>query len=91
MNEIEHKLLAAREAHENGDYDLAFMIGNELASIGDASAQYNIAGYFENGFSVKKDREIAIKFFKQSAENGFVPAIEKLRIIELNFESYMKS
>ena len=91
MNEIEHKLREAREAHKNGDYDLAFKIGNELAAIGDASAQYNIAGYFENGFSVDKNREIAIKFFRQSAANGFIPAIEKLKIIELNFDSYMKS
>ena len=52
---------------------------------------YNITGYFENDFGVEKNREIAIKLFKQSAVNGFIPAIEKLKIIELNFDLYMKS
>lgn len=91
QTELEIKLEQCAEEHRAGNYHIAYNLASELAEAGNAQAQYNLAGYFENGFYVDKNREVALKFFKQSASNGFSPAIEKIKIIELNFEAYMKN
>uniref|UniRef100_A0A2A4YTP0 Sel1 repeat family protein n=1 Tax=OCS116 cluster bacterium TaxID=2030921 RepID=A0A2A4YTP0_9PROT len=81
----------ARIQHVLANFDNAYEICKTLAAQGNGEAQYYIAGYFENGLSVEKNRETAYKFYKQSAENGFTPSIQKVKLIELNYGSYMKS
>lgn len=78
-------------AHKAGDYHIAFNIASELASVGNAQSQFNVAGYYKNGFYVEKNRETAFKFYKQASDNGFAAAKEKVITIELNFEAYFKS
>ncbi|MBL4746195.1 MAG: SEL1-like repeat protein [Flavobacteriaceae bacterium] len=90
LSEVQVKLNLCASAHKEGKYHIAYTLANELAEEGNAQSQYNLAGYFENGLYVNKNREVALKFFKQSANNGFAPAIEKVKMIELNFDSYMR-
>lgn len=88
-SDLERKLEMCASAHESGDYHIAFNIASELANNGNAQSQFNIAGYYENGFYVEKNRETAFKFYKQAADNGFTAAIEKVELIKLNFKTYM--
>ena len=53
----------------------------KAAILGDSLAFTNIAWYYENGFAVKKDKELALLLYKYAAENGEKHAIEDLERI----------
>lgn len=87
MNELDE----AERAHKGGDYDKAYAICIKLAAEGNPEARYHLGLYFEYGFSVEKDRKVSYEYFKQAAGEGNQPARDKLKMIELNFEAYMRS
>ena len=66
---------------QKADLDIKEVIENNLksAELGDASLQYDLGLRYTDGFDVKKDMTEAVKWLRKSAEQGFEPAVEKLK------------
>ena len=71
-------------AYEKGDYKTAFTIFEDLASKGDAKAQYNLGVMYRDGEGVRQDYKKAIEFFKKAANQGLVRAQNNLGLMYYN-------
>ncbi|MDY0193974.1 MAG: tetratricopeptide repeat protein [Aliarcobacter butzleri] len=60
------------------DYEQAFKIFDDLASKGDAKAQYGLGFMYETGKAVKMDKKEAIKWYKKSSKQGYKKAQKAL-------------
>ena len=72
----------AKSSYENGDYRQALKILTPLAEKGIATAQYDIAGMYENGEGVTQNYQEALKWYRLAAEQGNTKAIAHLKILE---------
>ena len=52
-----------------------------LFSRGDAAAQYNLAGMYENGLGVVKDDKAAVVWYRKAADQGHARAQNKLGVM----------
>ena len=57
----------------------AYNLMREAANANDSVAQYYMGRFYEEGFSVRKNRDQAIVWYKKAAENGSKDAKAKLR------------
>ena len=64
------------------DYKKAFDDSLSSAALGNRSAQNNVGYYYMTGKGVPKNLELAKKYFKLSADQGFEHAKEKLKLLE---------
>ncbi len=67
-----------------GDYAAAREIWRELASKGDANAQFNLGVLYDEGLGVPANPELARSFWQQAAENGLAPALHSLALLEID-------
>ena len=58
---------------QSGQYEDAFKIYKELATKGDAEAQFNLGLMYLKGLSVEENIGKALEWYLLSAENGFAP------------------
>ena len=58
-------------AAQNGDFATALKEWKPLAEQGDAKAQHNLGGMYENGIGVPQDFKEAVRFYWLSAEQGY--------------------
>uniref|UniRef100_UPI000B2125D2 tetratricopeptide repeat protein n=1 Tax=Aliarcobacter skirrowii TaxID=28200 RepID=UPI000B2125D2 len=68
-------------AYEKGDYKTAFIIFEDLASKGDAKAQYNLGFMYDNGYGVKQDYKKAIEWWEKAATQGYIDAQNNLGVM----------
>lgn len=61
-------------AFEAGDYATAFVEFSELAELGDAAAQYNLALMYEAGNGVEQNKSTATNWYVLAAEQGSADA-----------------
>lgn len=71
-------LTSAKRYYDNGDYLEAAKQLRPLADGGDAEAQLMAAQMFFDGLGVTKNEAQGVKYMTMSADQGHVPAIEKL-------------
>ena len=70
---------------ETGNYNLSFKYYKLSADFGDRQAQYNVGAVYANGWGVEKDTKKAIDYMIKSARQGFQPAQEVLRELNLTW------
>ena len=68
----------AVSAVERGDYAQALGLWRTLADAGDATAQYNIALFYQRGLGVARNEAEARRWFRAAAEHGLVQAYRQL-------------
>src|SRR5574344_1266631 len=68
-------------AIEKGDYKTAFTIFEDLASKGDAGAQYNLGVMYYNGKGVRQDYKKAFEWYEKTATQGYVSAQYNLGVM----------
>jgi len=73
----------ALAVYEKGDYSLAATLFTQLASKGEASAQYILGIMYDKGRGVNKSHELATKWYHKAAEQGHMSAQYNLG---LNYE-----
>ena len=71
-------------AIEKGDYKTAFTIFEDLASKGDAKAQFYLGVMYSNGKGVKQDYKKAIEYYEKSASQGNTTAQYNLGVMYSN-------
>ncbi len=76
----------AKAAIDAGDYHAAAAIYKNLATQGNAKAQYNLGLMYSSADGLREDRAEALKWYRASAEQGFVDAQYKLGTILLRRE-----
>ena len=59
-----------------------FEYWEKLAKTGDAEAQNNLGLMYYGGHGIKKDEELALKYFQLAAEQGNANAQENLRLLK---------
>lgn len=64
------------------DEKMAFNLFLKAANMENKVAQYNVAICFDDGICAIKDFDMALQWYKRSADNGYDRAIERLN--ELN-------
>ena len=62
------------DAYDKGDYASALSEWTPLAEQGDAVAQNNLGLMYDRGHGVQQDYEIALKWSRLSAEQGYANA-----------------
>ena len=72
----------AKSSYEKGDYGQALKILTPLAEKGIATAQYDIAGMYENGKGVTQNYQEALKWYRLAAEQGNTKARAHVKILE---------
>jgi uncharacterized protein len=65
-------------AYNRGDYETALQLMMPLAAKGDAAAQNYIGWMFENGQSVAKNYDAAVKWYRLAAGQGYASAQNNL-------------
>ena len=65
---------AAIDALDRGDYEVALNGLRELAELGFATAQYNLANMYFSGQGVAEDRSQSVRWFTHAAEQGHIEA-----------------
>ncbi len=68
-------------AIEKGDYKTAFTIFEDLASKGDANAQYNLGLMYHNGYGVRQDYKKAIEWWEKATIQGDASAQYNLGVM----------
>ncbi|RBQ31223.1 hypothetical protein CRU92_08610 [Arcobacter sp. FW59] len=66
------------------DYKSALPIFEELASKGNAEAQFYLGNMYSNGYGVKQDYKKAFEWYKKSANQGELDAQNDLGIMYAN-------
>ena len=61
-------------AYESGDYATALREWKPLAEQGDADAQFNLGGMYDNGWGVPENDKTAVKWYTLAAEQGHADA-----------------
>jgi len=69
---------------KKGDYSSAFQYFTKAAELGDVEAHYRLAGMYEHGEGVEKDRGKVIHHFEEAAIGGHPHARYNLGCIEWN-------
>ncbi len=64
------RLRNAKNAYDAKDFDTALNEWSELAQVGVAEAQLQLAMMYDNGFGVDADQAIAIKWYHQAADQN---------------------
>ena len=64
----------AADAFEREDYETAYKLFLPLAEQGDAGAQFNLGGIYDNGQGVPQDYEEAEKWYRLASEKGVARA-----------------
>ena len=70
----------AMAARASGDYANAFNMFNQLASAGDASAEFQLAMLYETGRGTKQDPRQAMHWLRMSAAHGNTQAQSNLGV-----------
>jgi TPR repeat protein len=60
------------------------------AKEGNSSAQFDVAGMYQNGRGVKPDLAKAIEWYKKSAAQNYSKAVTRLKLLEANEERFKK-
>ena len=71
-------------AIEKGDYKTALSIFEDLASKGDAEAQYNLGVMYVKGEGVRQDYKKAIEWYEKAATKGDASAQYNLGVMYYN-------
>ena len=74
MLQMAEQIDQARQLARDRSYSKAFEILNRLAVSGDMEAQYQLAGFYQSGWSVEKSDRTAAKWLRMSADQGHVNA-----------------
>jgi TPR repeat protein len=77
----------ALAAYRRGDYQTAMDEWAILAKYGDPAAQTNIGEMYLRGEGVKKDRELAIYWFRRAADHDFAEAQFRLGKANLGYDN----
>ncbi len=72
------ELDGAREAHEAGDYDVAYEKLLPLAEVGNPGAQTELGKMYQYGQGVTQDYAEAIKWYRKAVEEGSELAMRTL-------------
>lgn len=51
------------------------------AEHGDRDAQYNLGTYYEAGYALPKNAELALEWYQKAAAQGQENAVSKLRVL----------
>ncbi|MGD8926999.1 MAG: SPOR domain-containing protein [Thioalkalispiraceae bacterium] len=70
--------LAALTAQQNGDYQAAARMWQEMANDGDVAAQYNLALLYQSGTGVNQDQNLARYWMTMAARQGLAMAYHRL-------------
>ena len=65
---------AAIDALDRGDYEMMLRELRELAELGFATAQYNLANMYFSGRGVAQDDSLAVRWLTHAAEQGHIEA-----------------
>jgi len=65
---------AGYDAYKSKNYSEAMRIWKSEANSGDAISQYNVGHLYSNGYGVLEDSKEALKWFEDSAYNGYFEA-----------------
>jgi TPR repeat protein len=65
-----------------------FQFQEKLANNGNKLAQYKLGTLYEFGVSVEPDQEQARRWYKESASQGYQPAIDRLTYLEVRQNGY---
>ena len=71
-------------AIEKGDYKTAFTIFEDLASKGDAKAQFYLGLMYYNGQGVRQDYKKAFEWYEKAANQGIAEAQYNLGLMYYN-------
>jgi len=77
----------ALAAYRKGDFETAMAEWAILAKYGDAAAQTNIGEMYLRGEGVKKDRDLAIYWFRRAADHDFAEAQYRLGRANLGYDN----
>lgn len=66
-------------AYQKGDFKTALFVFEDLASEGNAKAQYFLGVMYEGGEGVKQDYLKAKEWYKKSCQGGFQEACKELK------------
>ncbi len=70
LGALEKLFQDGRSAFNNGNPEMAAIIWREIAELGHANAQYELASLMLNGSVLKRDITTALQFFKKAANQG---------------------
>ena len=76
----------AKTAAQKGDFATAKIIYEKLSAENNAKAQYNLAVMHASGDGAPANWNEALKYFKLSAENGYVEAQFKMALVSFKGE-----
>lgn len=68
--------------------DSVFRFQNKMAQRGHVASQYALAYMYESGQGTEKDLALATDWYRQAAQQGFVPAKDRLVYIEILNNGY---
>jgi TPR repeat protein len=68
-------------AYKSGDYATALREFTLLAALGDSSAQFNLAVFYDKGLGVLQDSTEAARWYRASAEQGHAGAQFNLAVL----------
>lgn len=77
----------AYSAYQKGDFETARTLWRQLATRGDAAAQYNLGLIYSEGRGVPRNPQAAIKWWRLAAKNGYVQAQHNLALAYLGGET----
>ena len=70
LGALENFFLEGRSAYNDGDPQTAALIWRDIAELGHANAQYEMASLMLNGNILERDITTALQFFKKAADQG---------------------
>lgn len=77
----------AYSAYQKGDFETARTLWKQLATRGDASAQYNLGLIYSEGRGVARNPQMAIKWWRLAAQNGHLQAQHNLALAYIGEET----
>ncbi len=77
----------AYTAYQKGDFETARRLWTQLATRGDASAQYNLGLIYSEGRGVTRNPQMAIKWWRLAAQNGHLQAQHNLGLAYIGAET----
>lgn len=80
------RLEMALEQLSNGQYEQAADIWEAMAKKGHAQAQLSLASSYQYGLGRKHNDELALKYYRLSAEQGDVRAMHQLALLYINLK-----
>ncbi len=84
-------LFAVTSLAGNDIWNALFKEKLEEANSGESDAQYDVGTMYQNGRGVAADRNKAVEWYKQAAEQGNQKAVSRLKLMESNASRFGKT